>query len=647
MSSLTPEEKAQLADLRRLDELSRKHPNTQPKRAKTESPGMLAGVLTSFGQGASFGFSDELAGLAQSALPFPYGTKGKGGYELAANSARAQQDAFSEAHPVADLSANLAGGVVTGIASGGLLSGGTALGRTLPQLANVPGWIRNTATGIGAGGLAGIGYADEDESLSGMGQGAALGGGFGLAAPPLMRFINRGVRGVAGYASESLRSPSNQATRKIIQAMERDGLTPAEMATELASYGDDAVYADVGKGNVSSLAEAVTTQPGRGSSQIKGFLTARMKNQSDKLEEAIAEAISGKTGGIANINALANERKELAAPLYDKAYKALVPYTDELKSILNRNVVKKALRSASDAASDEGDDFLNSIVKITDDGSVDFIKNPTFRTLDYVKRGLDDVIERETSDFGRVSSQGRRALNVKNELLSLLDDASPDYREARRIYSDSLSNENALLKGRKFLSEDYDVLEQYIGGLSESEKDFFKMGVARSLRDRIRNKITTGNQAQVFNKEMVWDKLKPVFGDDNQLNKFISIIEAEQAKARTFSGIMGNSKTAERLAAQADLNSGGFDTSIIEHGASGNTSGMVAGMFRKLTGRSDLPEPVRNRIAEMLLSNDPKIIAEATKLLNKTPVPGAPILPSFAGPASVITSGGLLGQYPK
>ena len=467
-----------------------------------------------------------------------------------------------------------------------------------------------------------------------------------MAAPPLVRNFGRALTGAVGYATDPLRSPTNQATRKILQAMERDSLSPEDLTRKIATYGDDAVIADVGGGNITSLAEAVTTQPGQGSNQIKEFLRNRMTNQSQKLEQAITDTISGKTGGIADIKALETERKKLAAPLYDKAYQTIVPYADDLKNLLNRNVVKKAVKAATDAASDEGDDFLNSVVKITDDGNMEFIKNPTFRTLDYVKRGLDDVIEKETSDFGRVSAQGRRALNVKNDLLSLLDDVSPDYKAARKIYSDSLSNENALLKGRKFLREDYDVLEDYLGGLSASEKDFFKMGVARSLNDTIRNKITTGNQAQIFNKQSVWDKLRPVFDDEQQLNKFISTIDAEQAKARTFASITGNSKTAERLAAQADLNSGGVDLSAVSQGVRGDTSGMAVSLLKNIIGRSDLPEPAKNRIAEMLLSNDPKIIAEAAKLLKRTPVPGTRILPAFAEPSAVITvSGqGLLGN---
>jgi hypothetical protein len=150
-------------------------------------------------QGATFGFSDELAGLgAASGLPVgtpplisaPVGAVrrwlGSDGaedaYQAERNRFRSVESKASEEHPVASAAGQVGANLAMAGGLGGMgLSLGTNAARAGMGLGRTA--IGSAMDGAALGGLQGAGNAEEGKRLEGATNGIVLGGGIGAAAP--------------------------------------------------------------------------------------------------------------------------------------------------------------------------------------------------------------------------------------------------------------------------------------------------------------------------------------------------------------------------------------------------------------------------------------------------------------------------------
>jgi hypothetical protein len=160
------------------------------------------------GQGATFGFSDEIAGLLGAVTNREEGEGyGDARRRITGEARQDIGDARRRAGTIPGLALEVAGGIPTGGTA--FKVGRQALGRIAPR---VPGIARGAAIGAGEGAVAGAGYAEEGER----GRGAAIGGLFGAAlggaADAVATGVGRlrsGVRGdadkVGGAVADRLR----------------------------------------------------------------------------------------------------------------------------------------------------------------------------------------------------------------------------------------------------------------------------------------------------------------------------------------------------------------------------------------------------------------------------------------------------------
>jgi hypothetical protein len=155
----------------------------------------------------------------------------------------------------------------------------------------------------------------------------------------------------------------------------------------------------------------------------------------DGLDEAGELAREGAKKVIAS---LAQERADAARPLYVQAFEKFDQYRQglttanpggqaarvvpEVSRLMDRPAMKEAEKQAVKLAANDG---------VT-------LKNPTqsLLGLHYVKLALDDAIEGATNPRGGLGASNLRSLTeLKGQFVGILDNLSPDYAEARKVFA--------------------------------------------------------------------------------------------------------------------------------------------------------------------------------------------------------------------
>ena len=180
-----------------------------------------------------------------------------------------------------------------------------------------------------------------------------------------------------------------------------------------------------------------------------------------------------------------------------------------------------------------------------------------------------------------------------------------------------------------------------VAQLPETQKTFFRLGMARKLRDRIERMGDTHNVNKLFQNESMRQKLRAAFPDLKSYRNFLKVVMAETRKGETRSVVRGGSQTAQRLADQADAAPDLTDAAIDV--ATGNPTQGVAKAFNAIRQpRPALGYQESDMLSRMLFATSPREQQAVLQMLRAQPntvqrLPG--MLAPYAG-----ISGGLLTQ---
>lgn len=110
------------------------------------------------------------------------------------------------------------------------------------------------------------------------------------------------------------------------------------------------------------------------------------------------------------------------------------------------------LRRAHSIAKEEGRDPTALGFDLDPQGEVTLTRVPSWQTLDYVKRGLDDTLEPHRDSLtGKLAlNETTRAIKVKatkNDLLGRIDKVNPDYAAARKTSAGPVQARDAFQRG--------------------------------------------------------------------------------------------------------------------------------------------------------------------------------------------------------
>lgn len=615
---------------------------TQAREARADAGGTTE-LMTAVNQGLSLGLSDEIIGGVEAMLGGDYG-----------ESVARQREALRlgrEDLPVTSLAAEVTGGAPAAIATGGssaVIRGGGSLAGNVGRSAGVAG-------AYGAGYGFGAGENDVGERLQSATESGVLSVGLGVATPLVVAGVGRGYSVIADRLRSVFggnKAQANIAARKVVQAIMRDnpGMT-AEQALgqaqrNLQEIGPEAFLADTGE-NARSLTGAMARNPGEGKSIITKAVTERQKGvdtrrgaiqggqqaRIDKMLDRATPRIGSNSAamGVGPIDDLPpklretterlfKERSAAGRATYEKALAVKPVYSERLTDFVNDPITKRGFARGLELqrleALAEGRKFNPNDYAVVDfnaAGDPVIGPVPNMKTYDAIHDGLAAIVKDETNDLtGRLTKRGVAVQRVHKKFLSEIDRINPAYAEARQAWAGPSKLLDATNSGFKFMSKSEftnpEALAYQFGRMSKIEKDHFRVGAIQAIRDRVGETVRGGDATRVFlEKPGMRKKLQTVFGP--RWPRLLRGLKGEKTMNETFAEITGNSRTAGRLAEDADA---AIDPAPMLQATADVTRGqyvsalrsLLRGTYQGVKGRLTAPEPVRAEIARYLTSRE-------------------------------------------
>lgn len=357
-------------------------------------------------------------------------------------------------------------------------------------------------------------------------------------------------------------APERSALEKIARALADDQMTAAEARKALADAAPKSLsMIDVAGKNMLGLGRDTVLSPGPARDLAAKVLrdrqfgndAERIPSQIDRVLGDVGSLISPNTDFYGTAAKLVDERKAQAAPLYEAAEKNGAVFSPRIRKIFETPTGKQALKRAFEMAGDEGVDLEGLYKGLNDNKFTN--RQDTMKLLHYFKMGVDDVMESHMGEdmFGdpKQTTRSRHIYNnLKRPLISELDRQNDDYRKARQVYSSHSESLDALAKGRKFIGEDADVTAKDIAAMSAGDREFFRIGAVRAVRDLI-NKTPDGADVvkRIFGSPQKRKVLEQVFPDPALYNEFVERMGHESTMFNTAREVLGGSQTADKLAA--------------------------------------------------------------------------------------------------
>jgi hypothetical protein len=542
------------------------------------------GAGRSLAQGATFGFADELEALTKSLA-------GQGTYEQNLAALELAKQKYGQQNPKTALATEIAGGLPYAL----LPFLGTA--KYAQMASQAAPLVRagvtagaSAVTGALTGALGGAGAAGVGERMAGAQAGGTLGGLVGGAAPAVTKGLGMAgskivdvtsgipvvqqVGKAIGMATGQTVDAANRAKAKLLEAMYRDKVSPADLEKMIAAATKPVGIVDIAGENVKSLADVVQKYPSTSRQTAKTALEERAAGQGERIQGDISKYLGGFTDPFEYTTAIAKRQKEVSSPLYQKAY-AYGEVTDPaVLKFLELPQFKTAAKEAQGLLAAEG-------------RAVD-MSRPTVETLDNIKRGLDALIEKETDSFGKVTKLGQIYKTKKNEFLSELDSAVPDFGKARAAFAGEAELLDATKLGKDFYKQTASEANRTFANLSPSEQEAYKVGALDAVKEKIQSaKDTADIRKRIFGSPSERDRVSSLFPDNDTFKQFEKDMMTESVMRKTQEKILGNSATAERqLGIQGLEAEPSFLGQMIEQGPLRGTLGYLKAQGQGVAGQT-------------------------------------------------------------
>lgn len=346
-------------------------PGKAPARASADKEYVL-GLLRQAGQGATFGFADELLAARRAA-------SGMGAnYRQARDEIRQQDAAFLQENPKAALAAQAAGGLASGMGLAKLAKAVPMAGRVLTGSGLVPK-AEATATlgqrllqGVKVGGAAGaVGGAGMStaETPGGMVKDALLGGTVGAGAGLLFGAAGEAVRGgrnlvsrigqgqdAPGVIRRAVRAdaPETSAAKKALARIGAQGETLDQVAARSAAADGPDILGEVIGGKGVRDVRAARALGYQAPDMIENSLAERARNDVGNVRRVVRDELGEQLDDVALAEAKLQEARTNAAPIYDEALAGVTVTDGRVPTMLQRPAIASAWNVARRMAANDG-----------------------------------------------------------------------------------------------------------------------------------------------------------------------------------------------------------------------------------------------------------------------------------------------------
>lgn len=566
------------------------------------------GIVAEFGpvksalQGLTFGFSDEAEAFIKSAI-------GQGTYEQNLAALNLAKQEFEAQAPGQALTSEIVGSLpLMALGGTGAVRGQQMLERIAPMVSRIPRPVTAVGgagvTGATSAAVTGAGQAEPGMRMAGAEELAPVGAAFGLGGTTAARVIPKlpGIGQMVDLGRRMAGVPVDFAQRadvKLLQALQRDGVSLSDSLDRLrqikaSNYKPETII-ELGGENTRRLADIVAQYPGA-SQTARTLVEERTAGQPMRVMQDFRTAFKFNADAVQLADDLIKNRGLAADPLYKKAYaEGGVINDSRFNDFLKIPQFKEAYETARRLA------FLDRIELPAKPEDISKIGGFDLMTLDYIKRGLDDMIYTKSSPISGVGKTELGKLKERrNEFVSLIDEVGPpSYKEARRAFAGPTEVLDAIEQGRKFGTVDARELRKTFDSLSPAEQEGFKIGVFDSIRTNI-NKGADGADAlrRVWGSPEKRDQIKVFLGEDTY-NDLSSQLLREKVIRQTDIGMSRQSATVPRQIQRQEFEGEtGMIPQMVEQGP---VRGAVNYLLRTATGPG---QPTAEALAPTLFSTD-------------------------------------------
>jgi hypothetical protein len=571
-----------------------------------------------FGSGMMQGMGDELKAVGAAAKESLSGGLDFGeAYSQALPQYQRARSAYEEDNPILAPTLDIAGQAAPWLMTAGLIppvAQGASMGQKMVYGAKVGAPIGAASGGLNAEG-------DMYDRAVGAGAGTALGGVLGGATPPIVEGVIGAGKGLINQLVS--RMPYKQremASRKIAEALARDGLTPESAALKLQEMGPSASILDLGP-NTRALGGSAVQTPGSGKTKITDFLVGRQEGIRDSNKVIQGGQINRITEQMRNLvpeNYAATQAEiDAGRRSFGKSYNVARDGGDLVD-------IEPLLKGLSDDIAESKGGIKSGLEKVKA-YLVDEKGNPevTIDTLHQAKMAIDDLMSGEARmSMGNVAKGKIR--DYQNALLDAIESSGESgaaYKAGRVGTRGEWMKQEALEMGAKLMSKSEfsnpEQMKAALAKMSPEELHTFRIGAVQALKQKVSDLVSRADATKkIMDVPALEQKIRMAFGDDELFKKYITSLESEKEMFKSYA-TMGGSQTAEREAAKADAV---VDPSRIIQGLtklkSPNPLSWLGGAIDIAGGAKDrvmMPEGLSRNLAEALTGRDISALKKAFK----------------------------------
>ncbi len=581
---------------------------------------------TFFGQGMAMGGGDELEAWVKSKLT------GRP-YEEERQKAIGKVRSFAAQYPAAAATQEFLGAAVPSVLTSFIppLESVTA-----PRLIGALDRLRqgvafNPANPVLSGAKVGAGYGTVGGALSAepgsRGTGAVIGGLGGTLFGAGLPILATAGKNIGSFALRNLTGPSergatNVGTAKLIEEMRNAGLTTDDLMRlsqeDYQRLGIPSMVANY----LPSTAEAVVAKAGtQEAGKLAGKLQTQQRGETKRVEQRFKDKLKPKDY-FTTSDELTNELRTNAKTMYDEAYDFGEVKDPRILEVLNHPKFKAAFEDAKSIASTEaaaaklrGEDPAKYklkevyVPKEIKPGifEMELKEIPDVRTLDYIKRGIDSVIEKGYKGEGMSSAEANALKNLRKEFVNAIDENVPAYAAARAKYAGDLEVKDALTMGMKdFNKLKQEEITKFLSTASDAEKQAFRTGAMRYLQDTIFDKPNAAGT--ILRSDKMGNKLQAMFDTPEEY----ALIKAALEKEALFYSRAGDALAGSRTTPKAEA------IQRVEAAPSTGPGNIVGSIVKFLVHGEDKVSPqVMGKMADMLSAGSPTEVAAVVKAIEK------------------------------